>query len=67
MLEITLNCQPDPQTLTQLVQVAMQEQKSLESLLDEASRGDHLLLTSQFFLRGKSAVPYHIHDSQENS
>ncbi|MDY7012399.1 MAG: hypothetical protein SVX43_02155 [Cyanobacteriota bacterium] len=36
MLEITLNWKPDPQTLTQLVQVALQEQKSLESLLDEA-------------------------------
>ncbi|MBO0350357.1 hypothetical protein J0895_14830 [Phormidium pseudopriestleyi FRX01] len=36
MLEITLNWKPDPQALTQLVQVAMQEQKSLESLLDEA-------------------------------
>lgn len=36
MLEITLNWKPDPKTLTQLVQVAMQEQKSLESLLDEA-------------------------------
>jgi hypothetical protein len=36
MLEITLNWKPDPQTLTQLVQVALLEQKSLESLLDEA-------------------------------
>ncbi len=36
MLEITLNWKPDPQTLTQLVQVAILEQKSLESLLDEA-------------------------------
>jgi|GEM_PF-1431645 len=36
MLEITLNWKPDPKTLTQLVQVAMQEQKSLETLLDEA-------------------------------
>jgi hypothetical protein len=36
MLEITLNCQPDPQTLTQRVQIVMQEQKSLETLLDEA-------------------------------
>lgn len=34
-LEITLKWKPDPQTLTQLVQVAMQQQKSLESLLDE--------------------------------
>ncbi|UWU50358.1 hypothetical protein [Limnospira platensis] len=36
MLDITLNWKPDPQTLTQLVQVAIQEQKSLETLLDEA-------------------------------
>ena len=36
MLEITLNWKPDPQTLTQLVQVAILEQKSLETLLDEA-------------------------------
>lgn len=36
MLEITLNWKPDPQTLTQLVQVAMQQQKSLEGLLEEA-------------------------------
>jgi hypothetical protein len=36
MLEITLNWKPDPATLTQLMQVALQEQKSLETLLDEA-------------------------------
>lgn len=36
MLEITINWKPDPQTLTQLVQVAILEQKSLETLLDEA-------------------------------
>jgi hypothetical protein len=36
MLETTLNWKPDPQTLTQLVQVAILEQRSLESLLDEA-------------------------------
>ncbi len=36
MLEITLNWKPDPQTLTQLVRIAIQEHKSLESLLDEA-------------------------------
>jgi hypothetical protein len=36
MLEIPLNCQPNPQTLTQRVQIVMQEQKSLETLLDEA-------------------------------
>jgi hypothetical protein len=36
MLEITLNWKPDPQTLTQLVQVAILEQRSLESVLDEA-------------------------------
>ncbi|NEO88020.1 MAG: hypothetical protein F6J87_27755 [Spirulina sp. SIO3F2] len=36
MLEITLNWKPDPNTLTQLVQVALQKHQSLETLLDEA-------------------------------
>ncbi|MEM8640599.1 MAG: hypothetical protein AAGG51_17545 [Cyanobacteria bacterium P01_G01_bin.54] len=36
MLEITLNWKPDPDTLTQLVQVALQKHQSLETLLDEA-------------------------------
>lgn len=36
MLEITLNWKPDPNTLTQLVQVALQNHQSLETLLDEA-------------------------------
>ncbi|MEM8639623.1 MAG: hypothetical protein AAGG51_12525 [Cyanobacteria bacterium P01_G01_bin.54] len=36
MLEITLNWKPNPNTLTQLMQIALQDQKNIETLLDEA-------------------------------
>jgi len=36
MLDITLNWKPDPSVLTKLIELASQQQKPLETLLDEA-------------------------------
>ncbi len=36
MLDITLNWKPNPDTLTKLLDLANQQQKSLETLLEEA-------------------------------
>lgn len=36
MLEITLNWKPSATTLTKLMQIALQDQKNIETLLDEA-------------------------------